>query len=71
LDHSRTDRTGGGTGVLVRDSLQIEKFRASNLVSFEYSEWIIVSGSFRLRLVVMYGPPYAPSHAVTAIVFVT
>ena len=38
---------------------------------FEYSEWIIVSGSARLRLVVIYRPPYSSSHPRTVGMFVT
>ena len=56
LDYPRPGRTGGGTGILLRDSLVIKQARAGVLDSFEYSEWTIVSGSFRLRLVVIYRP---------------
>lgn len=38
--------------------------------SFEYSEWSVVSGSFWLRLVVVYRPPYSPNHPVTTSVFI-
>ena len=47
--HPRMDRQGGGTGVLVRDSLGIKQVRVGILSSFEYSERIIVSCSFRLE----------------------
>ena len=71
LDHPRPDRTGGGTGVLVRDSLAVKQARGGILNSFEYSEWIITSGSFRLRLVAIYRPPYSPNHPITSSMFLT
>ena len=39
--------------------------------TFEYSEWIIVSGSVHLRLVVIYRAPYSSSHPRTVGMFVT
>ena len=39
--------------------------------TFEYSEWIIASGSARLCLVVIYRPPYSSSHPRTVRMFVT
>lgn len=58
LDHPRSDRTGSGSGVLVRDLLVAKQARAGILNSFESSEWMITSGSFCLCLVAIYRPPY-------------
>ena len=71
FDHPRPDRNGGGTGILARDSLVVKQARAGICDIFEYSEWIIVSGSARLRLVVIYRPPYSSSHPRTVGMFVT
>ena len=71
FDHPRLDRNGGGTGILARDSLVVKQARAGICDTFEYSEWIIVSGSARLRLVVIYRPPYSPSHPRTVGMFIT
>ncbi|PFX33485.1 hypothetical protein AWC38_SpisGene1612 [Stylophora pistillata] len=70
-DHPRPDRNGGGTGILARDSLVVKQARAGICDTFEYSEWIIVSGTARLRLVVIYRPPYSSSHPRTVGMFVT
>ena len=69
LDHPRPNRTGGRTGIVSRDTLQVKKLAADVLNSFEYSEWNVISGSFRLRLVVVYRPPYSLNHPVTENVF--
>ena len=71
FDHPRPDRNGGGTGILARDSLVVNQARAGICDTFEYSEWIIVSGSARLRLVVIYRPPYSSNHPRTVGTLVT
>jgi hypothetical protein len=68
---AHADRIGGGTGILARDSLVIKQARAGIFNSFEYSEYIIVSGSSRVRLVVIYRPPYSFNHPVTVNMFIT
>ena len=37
--------------------------------SFEVSEWLVSSGSTRLRTVIVYRPPYSVDHPITASVF--
>ena len=66
LDHTRVDRRGGGTGILYRESMDVSKVAAAQLHSFEYSEWKVKSDSQRLRLIVVYRPPYSDQHPVTA-----
>lgn len=68
LDHPRPYRTGGGTAIVFRDTICINKFAADVLNSFEYSEWKVTSGSFRLHLIVVYRPPYV-NHPVTVNAF--
>ncbi|EDO26758.1 predicted protein, partial [Nematostella vectensis] len=70
-DHPRPDRNGGGTGILARDSLVVKNARAGIYDSFEYSEWTIVSGSTRLRLLAIYRPPYSSSHPLTVSMFIS
>lgn len=48
FDHPRPDRNGGGTGILAWNSFVVKQARAGICDTFEYSEWIIVSGSTRL-----------------------
>ena len=69
-DHPRPDRTGGGTAIVFRDTLCITKLAADVLNSFEYSEWKIVSGSFRVHFVLIYRPPYSTNHPVTINTFI-
>ena len=65
LDHPRMNRTGGGTGLLFRDSLHVTQVAAGKLNSFEYSEWIVSYKLFKLRLSIIYRPPYSTNHPVT------
>ena len=44
---------GGGPAILVRDTFHVKKREITTMKSFEYSDWIIVSGSSRIRLVVI------------------
>lgn len=70
FDSPHPDRLGRGTGILVWDSLHVKQVRVGSLVSFEYSEWVIFSDSFRLCLLVIYRPPYSSNHPVTMSVFI-
>lgn len=70
-DHERNERRGGGTGLLYRDSLHAVKVEATELRSFEFSEWIIKFGSQQTRLFIIYRPPYSEAHPVTTSVFLT
>ena len=69
VDHPRRDRCSRGTGLLLRDTLEVEKIAASERQSFEFSEWRVGSGSRRLRLVVIYMPSYTHNHRVTITAF--
>lgn len=52
-DHAHTDRTGGGTALLHRDSLHVKKTTAGEKESFELSELIV------LRVIILYQPLYS------------
>ena len=47
LDHTRSDHRGGGTGIIYHESLDVKKIDAGVSVrySYEFSEWIVKSGS--------------------------
>ena len=62
-DHVREERRGGGMTLLYRDSLYVDKVDAGNKASYEFSEWIVnLSSAQRLRMVVVYRPPYTSEH---------
>ena len=69
IDHSRNNRRGGGTALLFRGNLNVQKIAAKELRSFKYLELIVSSGTFKVRLVILYRPPYSPSHPVTTSTF--
>ena len=57
-DHPRTDRIGGGTALLYRDSLHVKKISAGVKESFEFSEMIVQQpSSHNLRVIILYRPP--------------
>ena len=66
----RADRGGGGTALLYRDGLDVNKVFSAERSSFQVSEWLVVFGSVRLRVVIVYRPTYSAEHPVTTSVFV-
>ena len=60
---------GGGTALLYRDGLDVNKVFSAKRSSFEVSEWLVVFGSVRLRVVIVYRPTYSAEHPVTTSVF--
>ena len=71
LDQPREGRGGGGTGLIYRDTLRVNKVDAGEKTSFEYSEWVINTTSHNLRLFIIYRPPYSDEHKVPTSVFFT
>ena len=65
----RADRRDGGTALLYRDGLDVNKVFSAERSSFEVSEWLVVFGSVRLRVVIVYRPKYSAEHPVTTSVF--
>ena len=57
----RADLRGGGTAVSYRDGLDLNKVFSAERSSFEVSEWLVVFGSVRLRVVMVYRPTYSVS----------
>ena len=65
----RTDRRGGGTAPLCRESLHARRLSAGEKNSFEFSECMIDGLSLQLRLVIVYRPPYSAAHPITSSTF--
>ena len=54
---------------MVRDNIFVIKSDAGEQKSFEFSGWILKHGSHKLRVIVIYRPPYSSNHPVTSDVF--
>ena len=52
-------------------NFNVRKIAAKELRSFGYLELIVTSGTFKVRFVVLYRPPYSPTHPVTTSTFFT
>ena len=61
----RTDRIGGGTALLLWDGMDVVKVLPAEKSSFDVSEWLVGAGAIRLRVVVVYRPPYSAEHPVS------
>ena len=66
----RSDRRGGGTALLFRDNINVCKLESGSRISFEFSEYLVCTGSLRIRLVIIYRPPYSINHPVTVNSFI-
>ena len=66
----RSDRGGGGTTLLFRDNINVCKLESGSRNSFEFSEYLVCTGSSRIRLVIIYRPPYSTNHPVTVNSFI-
>ena len=62
--HCRCGRKGGGIAVLHRRPILLTKITEGEKTSFEFAEYIVTSGSDKLRLVVVYRIPYSPVHPI-------
>ena len=61
------NRSGGGTGVVFRDSVEINMVDDNReLSSFEYSEWKAKVHNQNIRVVAVYRHPYSGEHPVTS-----
>ena len=71
FDHPRTDQwKGGGTALVCCSNFTVEKICPRDWSSFEISEWTLENErSSRLRLSIIYRPPYSAYHPVTVSVF--
>ena len=73
VDHVRSDRRGGGTGLIFREAFDVKKVEAgvSDGNSYEFSEWLIKWSSHNLRIVIIYKEPYSVNHRVSFSVFLS
>ena len=62
--HCRSGRKGGDIAVIHRSPILLTKITAGEKTSFEFAEYIVTSGSDKLRLVVLYRIPYPPVHPI-------
>ena len=63
LDHlPRVDRTGGGVGLLCRQSFRPQRQPIKQMKTFEYCEWTLKIMSEAMLVVVVYRPPYSEKH---------
>ena len=55
----------GGTGLLHRDCFKVSKLSHGQKSSFEFSEWLVQWSNKRLKLCILYHPPYSQSNPIT------
>ena len=59
----RSDRRGGGTALIFKESINVEKVSVAGKGSFEASEWLVnPAATTHLRVVIVYRPPYSIKH---------
>jgi exonuclease III len=61
----RKHRTGGGTAILYKKSLNIKLSESNELHSFEYSLWKVTSKNTPLDILIIYRPPSSQQHTTT------
>ena len=61
--------SGGGTGVIFRDSFKVWGVDRTHRESFEASEWNFTTGGKTTKFIVVYRPPYSEAHPVTPSAF--
>ena len=66
---SPADCRAGGTALLYRDALDVNKVFSAERSSFEASEWLVGFGTVHLRVVIVYRPTYSADHPVNTSVF--
>ena len=68
----RRDRIGGGTALIFKESINVGKVSVAGKGSFEASEWLVnPTATTRLRVVIIYRPPYSLKHPVSTSTFIT
>ena len=60
---------GGGTALVIKKSIDVRKIESRKITSFEYSEFKISTDSLKVRIVIIYRPPYSTVHPVTPATF--
>ena len=67
----RPGRTGGGTGLVCKSSMNPRLITSGNTASFEYSKWSIKYSTYTISVVVIYRPPYSEKNPVSVNTFIT
>lgn len=70
----RSDRRGGGTALIFKESINVEKVSVAGKGSFEASEWLVnpaATDSFASCYSLSYRPPYSVKHPVSTSTFIT
>ena len=65
----QSNRAGGGTGIMFKDSLTVSMAEGKEMKSFEYSEWNVCIHKRNIKLVALYRPPYSEAHPVLPNIF--
>ncbi len=55
----------GGTGLLHRECFKVSKTSVGQKLSFEFSEWLVQWSNKRLKLCIVYHPPYSQSNPIS------
>ena len=71
IDLSRTRSSRGWSGTFIQKNLNVQNVASKEHRSFGYLEFIVSSGTFKVRVVVVYRPPYSPAQPVTTSTFST
>ena len=58
-------RRGGGLALLIRDGFRTKRNSTNIYSSFEVADWTLSINNQRLRVIVVYRPPYSEKHPVT------
>ena len=64
-----TSRQGGGLALLIRDSFTTNRNSSKKQSSFESADWIVSRNNTRLRVIIIYRPPYSSNHSISISTF--
>lgn len=69
IDVPRKFRSGGGSGILFKNTLQIKLINSGQKDSFEYSLFELDFHSKTIHILIVYRPPYSRAHPVSTTAF--
>ena len=70
-DVPRTDRNGGGIGLLYKSRFKASLINSGCKTSLEFAEWKLKNYSEIITVVTIYRPPYSTQHPVTVRTFIS
>ena len=70
VDCPRIGRGGGGTALVYRSEISVNNIIAGEKPSFEFAEYIVSSINSKIRLLVVYRPPYSSMHPISVTSFI-